>query len=108
MGDRVIIKLARGEQIMELAKFLLQEEYCKSFQIEQETYLCQGHPQFDKKTPKKSKNKLEKEGKWKGDDWRPEGWSGDRKPFKSSVSKSNTVPKKTNHKWKKSIKKSEL
>ena len=33
-----------------------------------------GHPQWDPKRPTDTKQKMEREGRWKGDDWRPEGW----------------------------------
>ena len=37
--------------------------------------MVSGHPQWDSKRPTDSKQKMQREGRWKGDDWRPEGWS---------------------------------
>lgn len=98
-NDRVIFQLARGEQVRELAQLLRQQERCLSFQVDNELYLgpgsCDsnsifytralpkfqyitsilGHPQWNPKRPTDSKSKMERENRWKGDDWRPAGWS---------------------------------
>lgn len=71
---RVIFKLARAQQVLELADMLRLEERCYSFQVEQQLYLCPGHPQWDAKNPGISKQKMETDKTWKGDDWRPKGW----------------------------------
>ena len=103
-NKRVIFKLARGSQLLSLGEMLRREERCFSFQVEQELYLCPGHPQWNPKHPKNSKQKLERENKWKGDDWRPEGWV-ERLPYSvPTETKTETKPtKKSNFKFKPSF-----
>lgn len=73
-SNRVIFKLSNGSQVKQLGQMLRREIRCYSFQVEQELYLCPGHPQWNKNEPNYSKQKLERENRWKGDDWRPDGW----------------------------------
>ena len=81
------------------------EDRCFAFEIENVRFLCPGHPQWDPENPKATKQSLEAQGKWKGDDWRPEGWS-ERLEFKIDTGDDDEpVPKKkSNFKWKKSVK----
>merc|ERR1712147_312572 len=89
-NDRVIFQLARGEQVRELAQLLRQQERCSSFQVDNELYLAPGHPQWNPKRPHDSKSKMEAEKRWKGDDWRPKGWS---ERLEWSTSKEEERPK---------------
>jgi len=108
--NRVIFKLNKGEQVLPLGKMLRTEERCLSFQVEQELYLCPGHPQWDGLNPTASKQKLEREGKWKGDAWRPPGWE-ERVPYSIPTPAPPTPTKKSTYKFKKAFgkkKKTEL
>ena len=107
---RVIFKLNKGEQVLPLGKMLRSEERCLSFQVEQELYLGPGHPQWDSKNPTASKQKLEREGKWKGDDWRPDGWV-ERVPYSIPTQAPPKPTDKSSFKYKKAFgkkKKTEL
>ena len=96
----MIFKLSSGSQILQLGEMLRNEDRCYSFQVEQELYLCPGHPQWNPKEPKVSKQKLERENRWKGDDWRPDGWV-DRIPYAVPTQSPPKPTPKSNYKFKK-------
>jgi len=102
-SDRVIFQLDRGENIIELAAVLRREDRCFSFEVESVYFLCPGHPQWDPKNPSATRKSLKDEGKWKDNDWRPEGWK-ERLEYTMDTEDKLAPKKKSNFKWKKSVK----
>lgn len=99
----MIFQLDRGENIIELAAVLRREDRCFSFEVESVYFLCPGHPQWDPKNPSATRKSLKDEGKWKGNDWRPEGWK-ERLEYTMDTEDKLAPKKKSNFKWKKSVK----
>lgn len=104
----MIFQLDRAEHIKELAAVLRREDRCFSFSIDNVLFLCPGHPQWDPKNPNATKQSLEAQGKWKGDDWRPEGWKERLEFSLKTPDEPAPSPKKSNFKWKKSVKRTDL